>query len=295
MKKHTQSLKNLSSKSMALKVSNGLLALVLSIGVSGVFSSAWSASSRKSSASNSYKSLQSNQSRFTKNFASGSIVSGSRANASNSERRWYIFNEGAVGGSYTMLGKANYWAVDLGYNVYIRTIESAVGGINFLAGAGVNFPIYLKAGGKSNILSDHRGFQTKDYDGIVGWGSEIPVMLGIEKSGFYLTGLVGYGWLFMTDIYPTTNQSGNGAFPRVETSYDGIIYGAGIGYKVSNVINIGFRYLHSDMTNRKDETKPDTAAGSNNINGSNIITQTRGRDIYDIAYDKFQLFLAFIF
>lgn len=287
---------NISSKNLASKVSNGLLALCLSVGVSGVFSSAWSASSsRKSSASNSYKSLQSNQSRFTKNFASGSIVSGSRANASNSERRWYIFNEGAVGGSYTMLGKANYWAVDLGYNVYIRTIESAVGGINFLAGAGVNFPIYLKAGGKSNILSDGRGFQTKDYDGIVGWGSEIPVMLGIEKSGFYLTGLVGYGWLFMTDIYPTTNQSGNGAFPRVETSYDGIIYGAGIGYKVSNVINIGFRYLHGDMTNRKDETKPDTAAGSNNITAATIITQVRGRDIYDIAYDKFQLFLAFIF
>ena len=289
-KTHTNTI----SKNLASKVSNGLLALVVTAGVSGIFSDAWSASSRQS-ASDNYKSLKSVQSSFTRNFASGTIVSGSKANASNSTRRLYIFNEGVVGGSYTILGSANYWSVDLGYNVYLRTIESAVGGINFLAGAGLNFPIYLKAGGKSNILSDHRGFQTKEYDGIVGWGSEIPVMIGIEKSGFYLTGLVGYGWLFMTDIYPTTNQSGNGAFPRVETSYDGIIYGAGIGYKVSNVINIGFRYLHGDMTNRKDETKPDEVAQSYGITNDTIITQTKGRNLYGIAYDKFQLFLAFIF
>lgn len=272
-----------------------ILALaIVALLFAGVFGVA-QAASNKQNASKNYKNLQSNQSKFTSRFASGSIVSGSKANSRNSERRWYIFNEGAVGGSYTMLGKANYWAVDLGYNVYLRTIDSTKGGVSFIAGAGVNFPIFLKADGKSNILADHRGFQTKDYDGILGWGSEIPVMIGLEKSGFYLTGLVGYGWLFMTDIYPVQNAQGSGAFPRVETSYEGIIYGAGLGYKLSNVINIGFRYFHGDMTNRKGETKPDAVAEANGITASAIITHARGRDVYDISYDKFQLFLAFIF
>lgn len=279
------------------RVNSLLLVLAFVVGFcgfAGVFSTA-QAATNKQKASNNYKNLQSNQSKFTSRFASGSIVSGSKANSRNSERRWYIFNEGAVGGSYSMLGSATYWAVDLGYNVYLRTIDSTKGGVSFIAGAGVNFPIYLKANGKSNILSDHRGFQQKDYDGILGWGSEIPVMIGIEKSGFYLTGLVGYGWLFMNDIYPVANAQGSGAFPRVETSYDGIIYGAGLGYKLSNVINIGFRYFHGDMTNRKNDTKPDVAAEANGITSTQIITHARGRDVYGIAYDKFQLFVAFIF
>lgn len=240
-----------------------------------------------------YKNLKNSQSSFTNSFASGTFVSGSTS-GKNGARRWYIFNEGSVGGSYTMLGSANYWAVDLGYHAYIRTIESAIGGFNFQAGVELNFPLYLSVSGKSNILTDHRPFETNESTGLAGWGIELPAMIGIEKNGFYIVGLVGYGWLFMKDTY--TNALARGAHPTIQTTYDGLIYGGGLGYKVSNVINIGFRYIAGTMTNRKDGTEFDSAAINNSLDTDAMsITRQRGRDLYNIDYQKFMLFVAFIF
>lgn len=247
-------------------------------------------------ANNTYKNLKSSQSTLTKQFASGSIVSGSTygSRSTNAARRWYIFNEGSVGGSYTMLGQANYWAVDLGYHIYLRSIEYTVLGLNFIIGAELNFPIYLSANGRSNILSDHRHFETEESDGIKGWGLELPAMIGFERKGFYLVGLVGYGWQFMRETYTTTIA--RGAHPVIETQYDGLIYGAGIGYKATNILNIGFRYTYGNMTNRFKSTKFDDSAVLNSLDTTtNSITAARGRDLYGIDYHKFMLFAALVF
>ncbi|OBV29681.1 hypothetical protein BKN38_02170 [Helicobacter sp. CLO-3] len=252
-------------------------------------------------ANNTYRNLKSSQSTLTKQFASGSIVSGSTygSRSTNAARRWYIFNEGSVGGSYTMLGQANYWAVDLGYHIYLRSIEYTVLGLNFIIGAELNFPIYLSANGRSNILSDHRRFETEESDGIKGWGLELPAMIGFERKGFYLVGLVGYGWQFMRETYTnqvTINNQNRGAHPVIETQYDGLIYGAGIGYKATNILNIGFRYTYGNMTNRFKSTKFDDSAVLNGLDTTNnSITAARGRDLYSIDYHKFMLFAAIVF
>lgn len=241
-----------------------------------------------------YKSLKSQQSSFTKNFASGSVVSGSTygSTSKNAARRWYIFNEASAGGSYTTLGQANYVAVDVGYHAYLRTIESTILGLNFLIGAELNFPIYLQANGSSNIIAN-KPLETKETaQAVQGWGVELPAMIGFEKNGFYLVGLVGYTWQFMTDTY--TRQNGRGEHPTVKTNYDGLIYGAGVGYKVRNVINLGFRWTMGNMTNRKAGTEFSDAAIQDSLD-QNAITHQTGRDIYNIDYMKFMGFVSVVF
>ena len=227
-----------------------------------------------------YKSLKGKQSSFTNNFASGTFVSGSTLGrtGSNAARRWYIFNEGSVGGSYTMLGNANYWALDLGYRVYMRTIET-FGLINFIGGLEIDVPLYLSANGS-------------ETSGLRGWGIEPNLMLGFEIKGFYLTGLFGYSFLSMSDIYTTSSR---GAHPIVTTNYDGITYGVGVGYKFSNVVNVGFRYVTSSMmTLRKDTMKFDAQGTADGLDQNNLAVE-RGRNIYNVQYDKFNFFISVIF
>lgn len=241
-----------------------------------------------------YKSLKSSQSSFTKNFASGSIVSGSTYGSSSRDaaRRWYIFNEASAGGSYTMLGSANYVAVDVGYRAYLRTIETTMLGLNFLFGAEINFPIYLSTSGTSNLIPN-KPFETQETaSAIQGWGVEVPAIIGFEKAGFYLTGLVGYSWQFMTDTY--TRQNGRGDHPTIKTNYDGLIWGATIGYKVRNVMNIGFRWTMGNMTNRKNGTEYSDAAIQDTLD-QQTLTHLRGRDVYNIDYMKFMGFVSVVF
>ncbi|KAA8711485.1 hypothetical protein [Helicobacter canis] len=265
-------------------------ALCVALGASLVCSLAFGAKDPNKA----YKSLKSSQSSFTKNFASGSIVSGSTygSTSKNAARRWYIFNEASVGGSYTTLGQANYVAVDVGYHAYLRTIESTILGLNFLIGAELNFPIYLQAQGSSNIIAN-KPLETKETaQAVQGWGVELPAMIGFEKNGFYLVGLVGYAWQFMTDTY--TRVNGRGEHPTIKTNYDGLIYGAGVGYKVRNVINLGFRWTMGNMTNRKAGTEFSQGAITDGLDQSAITTQT-GRDIYNIDYMKFMGFVSVVF
>ncbi|PAF43565.1 hypothetical protein [Helicobacter sp. 11S02596-1] len=234
-------------------------------------------------------SLQHTRNAILGQFTKGSIVDGTKG--TGSVRRWYLFNEGSIGGSYTMLGKSEYISADVAYSTYIRSIESLFGGMSLMAGTELSFPIYLKASGKSNILNDHRPLETKETEGVAGFGVQLPLMVGLEYKGFYITGLVGYTWLFMKDTYAAT---GRGANPTVTTNYDGLIYGGGLGYKISNVVNIGIRYVTGELTNRYAQTKFDDSA---KINGLDLhsITNERGRDLYGVNYQRFYGFISYIF
>lgn len=223
-------------------------------------------------------------------FSKGSIVDG--AKSTGSVRRWYLFNEGSVGGSHTILGSSQYESVDLGYNTYIRSIESLFGNMSLMAGTEISIPLYLSVKGKSNILNDHRALETKEREGIAGWGVQVPFMAGFEYGGFYMVGLVGYTWLFMKDTYASTLRGEN---PTVQTQYDGLIYGAGLGYKISNVVNIGFRYTTGGLTNRKHQTEFDNRATAENLDDISITQRTRGRDTYGINYERFYAFISWIF
>ncbi|PAF48686.1 hypothetical protein BKH41_05300 [Helicobacter sp. 12S02232-10] len=235
------------------------------------------------------QSVQKNRNAILNQFTKGSIVSGTKS--TGSVRRWYLFNEGSIGSSYTMLGKSQYVSADLAYSTYIRSIESLFGGMSLMAGTELSFPIYLMSRGKSNILSDHRDLETKETEGVAGWGVQLPLMVGLEYKGFYVVGLAGYTWLFMKDTYAA---AGRGANPTVSTNYDGLIYGGGLGYKISNVVNIGVRYVTGSLTNRSAQTKFDDSAVSNGLDLLSI-TRERGRDLYGIDYQRFYAFISYIF
>lgn len=223
-------------------------------------------------------------------FTRGSIVDGTKA--TGSVRRWYLFSEGVLGSSYTMLGNSQYVSADLGYSTYIRSIESLFGGMSLMAGTEISVPIYLMSRGKSNILSDNQPLETKEVEGVAGYGVQLPFMAGLEYKGFYIVGLVGYTWLFMKDTYGATTR---GANPTVSTQYDGLIYGGGLGYKISNVVNIGLRYVTSNgLTNRMNQTHFDDRAITEGLDKKSIATD-RGRDIYNIEYQRMYLFLSWIF
>ncbi|PAF42020.1 hypothetical protein [Helicobacter sp. 11S03491-1] len=257
------------------------------VGISLLLGNVYGATQKKSTSP--VKTIQTKRNMVLNQFTRGSIVSGTKG--TGSVRRWYLFNEGSVGSSYTMLGKSQYVSVDLGYSTYIRSIESLFGGMSLMAGTEVSVPIYLTVRGKSNILSDNPALETKETQGLIGVGVQLPFMLGLEYKGFYINGLVGYTWLFMKDTYPST---GAGDHPSVQTTYDGLIYGGGLGYKISNVVNIGVRYVRGELTNRKNQTKFDQRAIDQGLE-ANSITKERGRDIWNVDYQRFYVFLSYIF
>ncbi len=225
-------------------------------------------------------------------FKPGSIVDGTPA--TGPVRRWYFFNEGSVGTSYASLGRSQYMTVDLGYSLYIRSIESVMGGMNFMIGTEMSTPIFIRpmSGSRSNILSDHRFLERSQIEGIAGAGVQFPLMLGFEYKGFYFVGLAGYGWFFMKDTY-FSDKRGN--FPTIQTQYDGVIYGGGIGYKIRNVVNIGVRYTGGSLVNRGGaQTIFDDAAIANGLDKVSITQQT-GRSIHDITYHRIGLFIAVVY
>ncbi|PAF51029.1 hypothetical protein [Helicobacter sp. 13S00477-4] len=235
------------------------------------------------------KTVQQKRNLILGNFTKGSIVDGTKG--TGSVRRWYLFNEGSVGSSYTILGKSQYVSVDLGYSTYIRTIESLLGGMNFIVGTEITVPIYLMTKGRSNILDDHRFLEREETKGVAGFGVQLPLIMGLEYKGFYILGLGGYTWLFMKDTYYNAGQGEN---PTVSTQYDGIIYGGGLGYKISNVVNIGLRYVRGNMTNRLNQTNFDAQAIAEGLE-DNSITKARGRDLYNVNYERFYAFISYVF
>ncbi|MCE3037543.1 hypothetical protein LW135_06875 [Helicobacter sp. faydin-H20] len=225
-------------------------------------------------------------------FTKGSVVDGTPA--TGKVRRWYFFNEGSAGSSYTFLGKSQYLSVDLGYSLYLRSIESMLGGMNFMFGTEISVPMYLKVmpNSKSNILSDHRYLERQETEGLAGFGVELPLMIGLEYKGFYIAGLAGYTWLFMKDTYKSANA---GAYPTIQTQYDGIVYGGGIGYKISNIVNFGIRYTGGSLTNREGaRTSISPEANRDNLGGM-VITNQTGRPIYNIPYHRIHAFISIIF
>lgn len=224
--------------------------------------------------------------RSTSKFAKGTFVDGTTG--TGSARRWFFFNEGSIGSSYSWLGRSQYVSVDLGYSAYLRSIESVLGGMNFMIGTEISAPIFIRpiVGSRSNILNDHRFLESSEFDGVAGGGLQLPIMMGFEYRGFYFMGFAGYTWLWMNDTYQSTTV---GAHPTVRNMYDGVIYGGGIGYKVSNIVNIGIRYTGGSLTNRIEQLDPDA------ILANETIGHTTGRSVYDIPYHKISIFVSLIY
>lgn len=172
-----------------------------------------------------------------KNLQKGSVINGSKA--TGNLQRWMFFNDGSIGGSWTKIGKSEYISVDLGYSATITTIATA-GGLRGIFGLDLEFPIYVAAKGQSNTL-----ITSNKFEEVLGWGAMIPVSVGIDINGFYIRGLVGYSYNEIKEGYDIEQNTTS----HLKARYHGLIYGGSVGYRISNIVNIGAKALFGKMKN----------------------------------------------
>ncbi|WP_334085220.1 hypothetical protein [Helicobacter typhlonius] len=194
-------------------------------------------------------SLQDTQKKLLGNFASGSILNGS--NKAGNVARWYLFNEGHLGYSYSKLGDLNLHSADLGYSIYIASIKAA-SGIRPYLGTEITVPIYLKSVGESNAfyadanLPLPGGRQVMTDLGFNGWGAQVPVIVGVQMNSFYIQGMVGYSYHSITDNFFVSDTQND---TSLSNTYHGLVYGVGAGFKFQNVFSVGLRYIMGELTN----------------------------------------------
>lgn len=234
-------------------------------------------------ASFSTSSFSSAKSQFLGAFASGSVVSGS-SGAGNVER-WFLFNEGHIGYSYSTLGELNLHSADIGYSIYITSIQS-LGGLRPYFGIEATAPIYLKSVGSSNAFSTGvdtglpNGAKVMQDVGFNGFGLQVPIVLGIQANTFYIQGMLGYAYHKITDNFFVSDVQNDTSLSQV---YQGLTYGVGVGIRFKNVFSFGARYVMGELTSSNRE------AGAN-INMDAI----RAKDFKD-KYQRFSLIFGIMF
>lgn len=183
------------------------------------------------------------------NFASGSIVSGSTK--AGNVKRWYLFNEGHVGYSFSTLDSVfgdhqKLHSVDLGYSVYITAIN---GSVRPYIGTEITAPIYVKSVGGSPAFFEDNGLPNQGKVisdlGFRGYGVQVPVIVGLQAGSFYLQAMAGYSYNNIIDLLYTSDITLD---TEVTSVYQGFVYGLGAGIKVSNVFSIGLRYMMGELT-----------------------------------------------
>lgn len=181
-----------------------------------------------------------------KNLQKGSITNG--AKATGNINRWMFFNEGSIGGAWSKIGKSKFVSLDFGYSTSITTIAAA-GGLRGIFGVDFEFPLYLSASGYSNALTTERKFSD-----VLGWGAIVPLSVGIDVNGFQLKGLVGYSYHNIQEEFDGDGVSN----AKMTTQYHGIVYGASLGYRIANIVNLKahalFGQLKNDWRNTSDVT-----------------------------------------
>ncbi|TLD95440.1 hypothetical protein LS71_007995 [Helicobacter jaachi] len=217
------------------------------------------------------------------NFASGSILNGS--NRAGSVQRWYLFSEGHLGYSYSMLGDLNLHSADIGYSMYITAIRSA-SGLRPYVGTEITVPLYLKSTGNSNAFWQGvdtglpGGTKVMTDLGFNGWGVQVPVIVGVQANYFYIQGMVGYAYHSFTDNFYISETQNDTTLDNI---YHGLTYGLGAGVKVSNVFSIGLRYVRGEMTSSSR-----TAGAGINTNA------VRTKDFKD-EYQRFSIIFGVVF
>ncbi|ANV98616.1 hypothetical protein BBW65_07315 [Helicobacter enhydrae] len=198
-----------------------------------------------------------------KNLQSGSVINGVKA--TGSLQRWMFFNDGFVGSSWTKIGRSEYISVDFGYSATIATIGTA-GGLRGIFGVDFAFPIYVAARGQTNGLTTHNSFAE-----VLGWGAIVPLSIGLDVNGFYIRGLVGYAYNDIVEGFDLPNKSDA---TTMQMRYHGVVYGAGMGYRISNILNIGFKALFGEM--------------KNDVRATNDATLIQVREFKNKKYDLMQ-------
>lgn len=175
-------------------------------------------------------------------FTPGSISS---ANNASNTHRWYFASEGGIGTSYTWLGREQLNSLDFTYAAYIKGITKFAG-FSPVFGVEFNIPIYLNATHGSNIYPDkYPAASTQKFYSTLGAGLEVPLIIGLQWEHFYIQGLVGYTYSYIQHQYTLAD----GSHPNQHSSYHGLIYGGGLGFRFANILNIGARYTTGALQN----------------------------------------------
>lgn len=217
------------------------------------------------------------------NFAKGSILDGS--NKAGSVQRWYLFNEGHVGYSYSKLGQLDLQSVDLGYSMYLTAIRPA-GGLRPYIGTEITFPIYIKSTGFSNAFYDDKATglpsNTKVLSdmGFNGWGVQVPIIVGVQAQYLYIQGMVGYAYHNIIDRFYVSETQNDTSLTNI---YHGFMYGVGVGIKVSNIFSIGFRYVLGQMNSAS--RVPQTSINTDSVRTKDFVNDyQRASVIFGVVF-----------
>ncbi len=221
-----------------------LLMMLFLVGLSAMFG-----------ATNAFSQYKSYENSILSNFGSGRVIRAS----SDGTTRWILYNEGMLGYSYAKLGETFLHSADIGYSSYIMSVSS-MRGVYPYVGVEITVPIYIREKGNSNAFATTPtdlpgGSKLLSETGFNGWGVQVPVVIGLQAKSFYIQAMGGYAYHSIKDVFYKSATENDWSLTN---TYQGIIYGAGLGIRMRNTFSFGLRFVMGDLNSTlRDPEQPD--------------------------------------
>lgn len=205
-------------------------------------------------ATNAFQQYKGYENALLSNFGAGRVVRAS----SDGTTRWILYNEGMLGYSYAKLGDSFLHSADIGYSSYIMSVSS-MRGVYPYVGVEVTLPIYIRQRGNSNAFATSPsdlpgGTKLLGEMGFNGWGVQVPVVVGLQMKSFYIQAMGGYAYHSIKDVFYKSETENDWSLTN---TYQGIIYGAGLGLRLRNTFSIGARFVMGDLNSTlRDPEQP---------------------------------------
>ena len=210
--------------------------------------------SAMSGATNALSQYKSYENSILSNFGPGRVIRASN----DGTTRWILYNEGMLGYSYAKLGETFLHSADIGYSSYIMSISS-MRGVYPYVGVEITVPIYIREKGNSNAFATTPtdlpgGSKLLSETGFNGWGVQLPVVIGLQTKSFYIQAMGGYAYHSIKDIFYKSATENDWSLTN---TYQGIIYGAGLGIRMRNTFSFGLRFVMGDLNSTlRDPEQP---------------------------------------
>lgn len=220
-----------------------LLMVLFLVGLSAMFG-----------ATNAFSQYKSYENSILSNFGSGRVIRAS----SDGTTRWILYNEGMLGYSYAKLGETFLHSADIGYSSYIMSVSS-MRGVYPYVGVEITVPIYIREKGNSNAFATTPtdlpgGSKLLSETGFNGWGVQVPVVIGLQAKSFYIQAMGGYAYHSIKDVFYKSATENDWSLTN---TYQGIIYGAGLGIRMRNTFSFGLRFVMGDLNSTlRDPEQP---------------------------------------
>lgn len=216
----------------------------------------FSMASLASGATNALSQYKSYENSLLSNFGSGRVIRASN----DGTTRWILYNEGMLGYSYSKLGDTFLHSADIGYSTYIMSVSS-MRGVYPYVGVEITVPIYIKQKGDSNAFATDptaaglpNGTKLLGEMGFNGWGVQVPVVIGLQMKSFYIQAMGGYAYHSIKDVFYKSATENDWSLTN---TYQGIIYGAGLGVRLKNTFSAGLRFIMGDLNSTlRDPEQP---------------------------------------